>query len=127
MNHIADHFEMNRTIEQSRPDFRVLEEDMWNEGWDSENDCRHGFRYHERPPCDCLGPDDYISDKMKRQRAADEEENHAPLLETSRKSRNRQRGKKPTVSKSKESKPSQCGKKPTVSKSKEKKPTVWGF
>jgi hypothetical protein len=64
---------------------------------------------------------------MEEQRAADEEGNHAPPLETRRKVRIGQRGKKPTVSKSKESKPSQRDKKPTVPKSKELKPKVFGF
>jgi hypothetical protein len=69
MNHIAEHFEMNRTIEQSRPDFRVIE-DMFNKGCISEEIYKLCFRYTERPPCDGLRPHDYIPDEHKKKQEA---------------------------------------------------------
>jgi hypothetical protein len=91
MNHIADHFEMNKTIENSRPDFSVIE-DMWKKGCISEEDYKHCFAYTERPPCDGLRPHDYIPEEVKKkQRAA----NRVFVTESRQEVRDRARGKRP--------------------------------
>lgn len=93
MNHIADHFEMNRTIEKSRPDFRVIE-DMFNKGCISEEDYKHCFAYSERPPCDGLRPHDYIPEEhKKKQRAAEEQANRVVVTESRQERREWARGK----------------------------------
>jgi hypothetical protein len=96
MNHIAEHFEMNWTIERSRPDFRVIE-DMCNKGCLSEEDYKHCFEYTERPACDGLRAPDYIPEEIKKkQKAAYEQENRIPIHESRQELRDRQRGKGPS-------------------------------
>jgi hypothetical protein len=103
MNHIADHFENNRTIERSRPDFRVIE-DMWKKGCISEEDYKHCFQYTERPPCDSLRPHDYIPEEIrKKQEAAFDQANRLPVPESRQEVRDRARGKRPAFGRSKKS------------------------
>lgn len=104
MDHIADHFEMNRTIEKSRPDFRVIE-DMFNKGCISEEDYKHCFAYSERPPCDGLRPHDYIPEEhKKKQRAAHEQANRVVVKESRQESREWARGNRLLGSKKSKSK-----------------------
>jgi hypothetical protein len=92
MNHIANHFENNWTIEMGRPDFRVIE-DMRNKGSISEEDYKHAFEYTERPACDGLRPHDYIPEEIeKKQRAAYDQANRVPVRESRQDIRDRQRG-----------------------------------
>lgn len=101
MNHIADHFENNWTIERSRPDFRVIE-DMWKKGCISEEDYKYCFQYTERPPCDGLRPHDYIPEEIrKKQEAAFDQANRLPVPESRQEVRDRARGKRPASGRSK--------------------------
>jgi hypothetical protein len=93
MNHIADHFEMNRTIEKSRPDFHVIE-DMWEKGCISEEDYKHCFAHTERPPCDGVRPLDYIPEDIKKKpRPAYGQANRVVVTEPRQEARDRARGK----------------------------------
>lgn len=97
MNHIAEHFEMYKTIEQSRPDFHVIK-DMWKKGCISEEDYKLCIEYTERPPCDGLRPSNYIPEEIeKKQKAAYDRVNRVPIRESRQEVRDRQRGKGPSV------------------------------
>jgi len=92
MNHIANHFEDNWTIEMSRPDFGVIK-DMRNKGWISEEDYKHASKHTERPACDGLRPYNYIPKEIeKKQRAAYDQANRVPVRESRQEIRDRQRG-----------------------------------
>lgn len=112
MNHVADHFVNGSILENSRPDFRVLE-DMRNKSLLSEEDFIHCFRYTERPPVDGLCPHDYIPEEIKEKRRAAEEKANRIIVTVSREERQRYRGKKPAVARSKKSKSKPVVEKPT--------------
>jgi hypothetical protein len=89
MQHIADHFEMGWTIEDSRPDFKVLE-DMANKerlSWARYKDCALGT---ERPSVDGLRPYDWEPEEVVEKRLAHERaENQVVVTDSRRELRNR--------------------------------------
>jgi hypothetical protein len=100
MNHIADHFVNGWSLDNSRPDFRVLE-DMRNKGCLSDHDFKQMTRYTERPPVDGLFPQDEIPDEIKEKRKRDENRANCVIVKVSRQERERHRGKMPPVARSK--------------------------
>jgi hypothetical protein len=79
MSHIAYHFQMGMPIEDSRPDFSVIN-DMRNKGLLSDEDYYRCARGCERPPVDGLRPHDWEPEEKKAKREADAEKaNRIPV------------------------------------------------
>jgi hypothetical protein len=96
MEHIADHFASGRTLENSRPDFRVLE-DMRNKGCISDEDFKHCFRYTERPYVDGLRPYDWLPEEIIEKNRATEEKANRVVVNMSREEARERRRKKSAV------------------------------
>jgi hypothetical protein len=59
MQHIGDHLENGKTIEQSRPDFALFKH-LWHHGLLRETEYQHIISYTERPPVENLRPYNWV-------------------------------------------------------------------
>jgi hypothetical protein len=98
MSHIADHFETGEPIENSRPDFYVIN-DMWKKGFMSEDDHDKCMRGSERPRVDGLMPLDWEPEEIKAKREAKAEKGNRIPVTLSREEKRAAATPKPRKSK----------------------------
>lgn len=80
MQHIGDHLENGKTIEQSRPDFALFKH-LWHHGLLSETEYQHIISYTERPPVENLRPYNWVPKEVLERRNKDFETRNGVIID----------------------------------------------